>query len=363
MRKGVVAINRDCSISFVVIAYNEADNIARTLASISALEGLGSHEVIVVDDGSRDRTAQVVARIAAKNPSVRLIKLGRNRGRGYARSRGIAEAAGELIATIDADIILPPDWLALARVALHNHDVVGGTAVPDGDVAYLHKRFRLAPRLVSHTKPVTGSNALYRRDVFDVVKFDPALREGEDIALTHAAEANGLSLATVPGLLVRHEESKTLGQALSWLFRSGCGATRQLIIYREVRQPDLAAGAFVGAAALGIYAAKRGRRFAGVALPVGLIMVASVEHVRSRFEIPRSRWHKVVPVVATDSAMLTAYFAGRLVGLSALWRFSKSRHRLTAKPKRHWDLSSQNGNVPHYDVSKLPVTRAGRNKG
>jgi glycosyltransferase involved in cell wall biosynthesis len=307
-------------VSFVVIAYNEAENIARTLDSINALDGLEKHEVIVVDDGSHDGTAKAVKAIAAKNPCVRLIRLAENYGRGYARRTGIAEATGELIATVDADIILPRIWLLSARAALRGHDAVGGTAVPDGDVAYIYKRFRLVPRLVGHTTSVTGSNALYRREVFDIVKFDSALREGEDVALNHAIKKKGLLSATIPGLYVRHEESKSFPQSLKWLYESGSGATRQLITYHKVRTPDLAVGAFVVAMTIGLYAAVRGQRLVCSALPVGVVLATSIQHVRSRFEAPRSHWDKVVFAILTDSVLLSAYFAGRLAGLKILWK-------------------------------------------
>lgn len=94
-------------VSFVVIAYDEAANIARTLSAIQALSGLGDHEIVVVDDCSSDRTAEIVREIANDDPRIRLIELDRNRGRGYARNRGIAEALGGLIATVDGDIVLP----------------------------------------------------------------------------------------------------------------------------------------------------------------------------------------------------------------------------------------------------------------
>ncbi len=306
--------------SFVVIAFNEAANIAHTISAITALQELGEHEIIVVDDGSRDETAGIVKEMAATNDALRLIELGVNHGRGYARSIGIAEAGGEYIATIDADIILPPDWLARARSAIENHDAVGGTPVPDGDVAYLYRRFRLTPQFVGNTTTVTGNNGLYRHEVFDLVGFDPALREGEDVALNHAMKQNGLSIATVPGLLVRHQEGKSFGASLTWLFESGRGATRQLLTYREIRQPDLAAAGFTAVAALGLVAAVRGRRLTGAALPAGFVLAASVQHVRSRFEIPRADWPRLVPAVAADSALLTAYFLGRLAGLPRLCR-------------------------------------------
>jgi GT2 family glycosyltransferase len=307
-------------VSFVVIAYNEAENIGRTLDAIAALDGLAEYEIIVVNDGSSDDTAGIVGQIAAADRRVRLIELPENRGRGYARSTGTAAARGELIATVDGDIILPSEWLARAREALRDHDAVGGTAVPDGDVAYLHRRFRLTPRGVAHATAVTGSNALYRREVFSIAGFDPALREGEDVALNHALRLHGLSLACVPGLLVEHAEGKTLPVSLRWLFVSGKGATRQLITYRQVRTPDLAAGAFVAAAAAGLLLWARRRPLAGTALPAGLVVAAGTQHVRSRFETPWSRWNRVLPAIVVDSAMLTAYFTGRLAGLTALWR-------------------------------------------
>jgi glycosyltransferase involved in cell wall biosynthesis len=215
--------------SFVVIAYNEAGNIGRALDGIAALVGLEPerYEVIVVNDGSHDGTAKVVSSRVARNPHVKLIDLPKNRGRGYARATGIAAAQGEFIATIDADIILPANWFIHAAAALADHDAVGGTAVPDGDVAYVYQAARLVPRVVGHTTAVTGSNALYRRKVFDLVTFDPSLREGEDVALNKATARHGLSFVTVPGLFVEHIENKTLPESLRWLFTTGKGATRQ----------------------------------------------------------------------------------------------------------------------------------------
>jgi hypothetical protein len=306
-------------LSFVIIAYNETENIGRTLDAITSLSGLGSYEVIIVNDGSRDSTADIVRDRAAADPHIRLIDLPRNRGRGYARSAGIAAAAGELIATVDADIILPSDWFVRARAALDGHDAVGGTAVPDGDVAYVYQATRLVPRVVGHTTTVTGSNALYLRRVFDIVSFDPSLREGEDVALNQATIGRGLSFGTVPGLLVEHIESKTFPESLRWLFATGKGATRQLLTYRQIRVPDLASGAFVAGAAAGIALALVVSP-TWLAIPVALLLATSAQHVRSRFETPLRQWRSVVAAVAVNCTLLLAYFAGRVVGLTWLIR-------------------------------------------
>lgn len=314
----IVTIDAPSSIliSFIVIAYNEARNITQSLSAIRALEGLGDHEIIVVNDGSQDCTARIVVEASERNPKIRLIDLVENRGRGTARSLGIEAARGSLIATVDADIILPRDWLMRAWANLQHYHAVGGTAVPDGDVAYLYKKLRLSPRHVRHTTAVTGSNALYRRKVFEIVGFDPSLREGEDVALNHAIRHCGLTSATVPGLLVRHEEDKTLGTSLKWMFDSGRGATRQLLTYRQVRLPDLAAAGFAGAISSALYLGSRGHRLIGPAIPFGFILAASAQHVLTRFEAPRNRWRDLASAIAVDGVFLSVYFTGRAAGLT-----------------------------------------------
>lgn len=320
-------------VSFVVIAYNEVRNISRTLDGITALVGLEPerYEVIVVNDGSADRTADVVSGHVARNPHIKLIDLPKNRGRGYARATGIAAAQGEFIATVDADIILPVDWFISAEAALTDHDAVGGTAVPDGDVAFVYQATRLVPRVVGHTTAVTGSNALYRREVFDLIAFDPSLREGEDVALNKATEQHGLSFMTVPGLFVEHIEKRTLPDSLRWLFTTGKGATRQLLVYRQVRVPDLATAAFLVSLAAGVLAAVLGSPLAGVMIPVAVLFAVTVQHVRSRFETPLRRLPAVVLAIVLDGAHLLAYFAGRVVGLGWLLR---RRRRPPAVPIR-----------------------------
>jgi GT2 family glycosyltransferase len=311
-------VSADGLVSFVIIAYNEQRNIGRTLASIAGLSGLGAHEIIVVNDGSRDDTAGVVREVAAASPRIRLIDLAENRGRGWARNTGVRAARGDLIATVDADIVLPGDWLVRARAALPGHAAVGGTAVPDGDVAYLHRRFGLTPRPAGHSIAVTGSNALYRRDTFALATFDASLREGEDSALNHAMSSNGLSLATVPGLLVEHTEDKSLLTSLRWLFDVGRGATRQFVAYRQVRGPDLVTAALLAAVAAGAGLAAAGYWRAGLAGPAALVVAASAQHVRTRFATPVSHAPRVLGAIAVDALLLTAYFAGRLAGLAAL---------------------------------------------
>jgi glycosyltransferase involved in cell wall biosynthesis len=304
-------------LSFVVIAYNEAPNIARTLNSIAAQTGLPAEtEVVVVDDASTDDTAAIVERVAAEHPFVRLVRLPRNSGRGFARATGIDAASGELIATIDADIVLPPDWYTRCRDGMGDLDAVGGIAVPDGDVCYLYNRFGLEPRPVMHTAELTGNNALYRRKVFELVGFDGDLRNGEDVALGHEMRSAGVRTATLDGVFVRHEETKSYRKSLAWLFESGIGASRQLRRYREIRQPDVVLAGWVAVllAALGL--ARAGRRGSAPALPLLYLSAASAAHVRSRFFLGGRPSGRVAGAFAVDATLLLAYLTGRVVGLA-----------------------------------------------
>ena len=134
---------------------------------------------------------------------------------------------------------------------------------------------RLVPRVVGHTTAVTGSNALYRRQVFDLVAFDPSLREGEDVALNQATARHGLSFGTVPGLFVEHTENKTLPDSLRWLFNTGRGATRQLLVYRQVRTPDVVTGAFLSSFGGGGLVSVLTSPLAGAGIPVAVLLTVS----------------------------------------------------------------------------------------
>ena len=106
-------------VSFVVIAHNEAANIVSCLSALSSQTEAPSIEVVVVDDGSQDETAALVTRFGADRPGmVTLLQHTVNRGRGAARQTGLNAAQGQLIAMVDADVVLPADWLRRCATAL-----------------------------------------------------------------------------------------------------------------------------------------------------------------------------------------------------------------------------------------------------
>ena len=100
---------RQMTYSIVIPAYNEGERLAPTLEKVLAYvrqQGWDA-EVIVVNDGSRDNTAEIVREFAAKNSMLRLVENPGNRGKGYAVRNGMLQARGEIIVFSDADLSSP----------------------------------------------------------------------------------------------------------------------------------------------------------------------------------------------------------------------------------------------------------------
>jgi glycosyltransferase involved in cell wall biosynthesis len=127
-------------ISIVVPAYDEAATIAELLRRVAAL-GLDA-EILVIDDGSTDRTAQVVEEVTAElgDGSVRLIAHPANRGKGAAVRTGVAASQGRFVVVQDADLEYDPRDLPRLIAPLREGvaDVVYGTRLRGGEPQRAH---------------------------------------------------------------------------------------------------------------------------------------------------------------------------------------------------------------------------------
>lgn len=122
------------TLSVVIPAYNEENGIAdimeRVLSVRPALAEVNvtSLELLVVDDGSKDRTAEIAQEVASRETGVRVISHPTNRGYGAALKTGFASATGELIGFLDADGTYPPEYFpVLCQKALNGSDLVIGS--------------------------------------------------------------------------------------------------------------------------------------------------------------------------------------------------------------------------------------------
>ncbi|HJU96499.1 MAG TPA: glycosyltransferase family 2 protein, partial [Jiangellaceae bacterium] len=118
-------------LSAVVPMYDEEQVLPLFFERLRAvLDTLSvDYEVLAVDDGSRDKTAELIAEAQKSWPELRLLRLMRNSGHQAALTAGFVRARGDYVVTIDADLQDPPETIAeMLRVARdHRVDVVYGT--------------------------------------------------------------------------------------------------------------------------------------------------------------------------------------------------------------------------------------------
>lgn len=301
-------------ISFVVIAYNEERSIGHCLESIQKQESLPDYEIVVVNDGSKDSTANVVSRYAKNNKNIKLLTLSTNQGRGAARQAGVQAAIGQYIAFVDADIILPPHWLTTCMSYMDRYDTVGGIAVPDGDINYIYIKFNLIPKKAKQSTTVTGNNGLYHREIFNSVVFDRNSRDGEDFVFNNDLKEKKFKLYTISSLVVDHRETKSFVQAMRWLFQIGKGASRLLKQFGKVRLPDLT---FFGLLVTLMFSLMLGLIFHSyflLCLMPLYIVFTSILHMYTKFYFQPSRTLSFVAAVFVNSFLLSAYYMGRIVG-------------------------------------------------
>lgn len=124
------SFGRRPELSIIVPCFNEEEVLAETSRRLTDAMGLleRSFEIIYVDDGSRDNTAEILTDLHAADPRIRVVRLSRNFGHQVAISAGLEYARGAAVVLIDADLQDPPEVIA-EMVALwrQGHDVVYGT--------------------------------------------------------------------------------------------------------------------------------------------------------------------------------------------------------------------------------------------
>jgi len=164
--------------SVVIPAYNEQEVIAETYKRLTGvMAGMGeSYELLFVNDGSKDQTAQIIAGFCEEDPNVRLINFARNFGHMPAISAGMENACGRAIFIIDADLQDPPEvFPEMAAEWKEGYHVVYGKRVSrKGESWFKRLSAKMFYRLLSSMSSVdlpldTGEFRLIDRKVCDAV--------------------------------------------------------------------------------------------------------------------------------------------------------------------------------------------------
>jgi dolichol-phosphate mannosyltransferase len=186
-----------CKLSVVCPAYEEEEVLPRFHAELCAallpLAGAYEVEILYVDDGSRDRTLEVLRRLAAGDARVRYLSLSRNFGQQTALTAGLEHARGDVVITLDADLQHPPELIpVLLERWRAGHDVV--------------LTLRQQDQHLSPLKRLT-SRSFYR-----------VMRWLSDIEVrAEASDYRLLSRKAVEGLLRLPETHRFLRGMVSWL--------------------------------------------------------------------------------------------------------------------------------------------------
>jgi len=164
------------SLTLVLPAFNEEANIDAVVQdSLATLPAFAdTYEIIVVDDGSRDRTGKIVADLAANDDRVRLVSHGRNRGYGAALTSGFDASTGDFVMFMDADRQFNIRDMRLLVPFAGEYDIVAGFRMERSDP--LHRRvlaemFNVSVRMLFgvHLRDIDCAFKLFRGNLLRVL--------------------------------------------------------------------------------------------------------------------------------------------------------------------------------------------------
>jgi glycosyltransferase involved in cell wall biosynthesis len=202
------------SLSIVVPAYNEGRRLPATLERLCAYlqsSPMRAQEIVVVDDGSSDETAEIVREWSARNPLVRLVENPGNRGKGYAVRAGFGEARCEWVLFTDADLSTPIEELLRLEAAITRSGADGAIGSRALDRSLVGKRqaagreisgrvFNLFVRLVTGLpyRDTQCGFKLFRRDVAQALAARQRLEGfGFDVEILYIARRLGYRIEEV----------------------------------------------------------------------------------------------------------------------------------------------------------------------
>lgn len=198
-------------LSVIVPCRNAARTLGAQLDALACAAGSSECEIILVDNGSTDGTAEVVAQYTSRFTRFRVVDASQARGAAHARNAGAAATRSRFLAFCDADDVVDPGWLVAMRDALERHPLVvsrfDGTLLNDVETL----RLRRCPQLegpmhfqYSAFLPFGGASGMgVRRELFEALGgFDATLLNGEDIDFCWRAQLAGHTLHFEPSALV-----------------------------------------------------------------------------------------------------------------------------------------------------------------
>jgi GT2 family glycosyltransferase len=296
-------------VSVVIPVLNGEPWLARTVRAVLAQAGTRPFEVLLVDDGSRDASRAVAARLRAEDARVRLLD-GARRGAAAALNLGTREARHEIVCQVDQDVEVSDGWLPPLLAALSASDVgaAQGVYVPDRRESLLSRvmaldlaqRYEAIERTSDHV--CTGNTAYRRQALLDAGLFDETLGYGYDNDMSYRLAAAGYRLVICPEARSLHHWRATIAGYLSQQYGFGYGRLDLL-----ARHPRRVAGDRVSPAGM-------------MAHPVVLGIAAALAVAAAGFWAAGRAW---APPAAASALLITALVVERAwAGVRAATRYA-----------------------------------------
>jgi glycosyltransferase involved in cell wall biosynthesis len=233
----------ELDLSVVLAARNAADDLPLMLDSLAEQRYDGSWEVLVVDNGSTDATAQVARSYAEVLPQLRVLSAPEAPNKAAALNQVLSDVRGRAIVTVDADDSLEPGYLQAMADALDRSDLVGARL----EVASVNPPHLLARRrpmqvdglgtFMRFAPVVIGAGMGVRTRALRLVGgFDPKLRRLSDMDLSFRLQQQGASLGFAPDAVVHYRYREGL-RATFW--QEVHYAETEALLYRKHRGAGL----------------------------------------------------------------------------------------------------------------------------
>jgi glycosyltransferase involved in cell wall biosynthesis len=225
----------------VVPAYNAASTLAEQLEALAAQRYDGGWELVIVDNGSTDGTADLARRYRQRFKAFTLVDGGSRRGHSAPRNAGAIAAQGELLAYCDADDVVAPGWLQAMAGAARHYDLIGGwldvRPLNDDATRSWHQpwpRDRLRSWLLPYA--VSANLAIWADVLRDLGGWSSMYEAGgEDTELSWRAQLAGYRLGFAPDAVVYYRYRSGLWETARQAYAIGVNCEQILRDFTVLR--------------------------------------------------------------------------------------------------------------------------------
>ena len=223
--------------SVIICTYNRSRLLERTLHSLARQTAKPeAYEIIVIDDGSTDRTAGLCEEMRHDLPNMKCLSMTRNLGLAAAGNLGIRAAQGGALLFIDDDCVAQEDWVEHLTASLERESIVAGaiTSPVSDPIKFCHNISQFHPfmnsRRAGEIRSIAGANMGIRRAVLDELGGFDEKSKVPDTELMLRARSRGYQIHFAPRAVILHDPDRT---SLTAILKYSSEHARETILLRN----------------------------------------------------------------------------------------------------------------------------------